>query len=122
MYGDNAYARQKVLIQSRAPQARDFTNERARKRKDGEVDEAKRAKNRTKSKVRAKVEHMFAVVKQLWGLCEGALPRLGQECVPRLHGAGVGEYLPGAPSVDGTGAPVTGESGRKRPPTSPQGQ
>jgi hypothetical protein len=33
----------------------------------GQVDEAKRAKNRSKSKIRARVEHVFAVVKRLWG-------------------------------------------------------
>lgn len=65
VYGDSAYARQKALIGSKAPQARDFTNERVRR--DGEVDEARRAKNRNKSKVRARVEHVFAVLKRLWG-------------------------------------------------------
>ena len=65
VYGDSAYASQKALIESKAPQARDFTNERVRR--SGAVDEAKRAKNRNKSKVRARVEHVFAVVKRLWG-------------------------------------------------------
>ena len=36
-------------------------------RRDGEIDETKRAKNRNKSRVRARVEHVFAVVKRLWG-------------------------------------------------------
>ena len=67
VYGDNAYASQKELIQSKAPQAKDFTNERVRRRKNGEADDAKRAKNRNKSKIRARVEHVFAVVKRLWG-------------------------------------------------------
>jgi transposase, IS5 family len=31
------------------------------------VDEEAKRKNKTKSKVRAKVEHVFAVVKRLWG-------------------------------------------------------
>ena len=65
VYGDSAYASQKELIQSKAPLARDFTNERVRR--GGELDEAKRAKNRNKSRVRARVEHVFAVVKRLWG-------------------------------------------------------
>ena len=67
VYGDSAYASQKKLIHGKAPQAKDFTNERIRKRKDGEIDEAKRTKNRNKSKIRARVEHVFAVVKRLWG-------------------------------------------------------
>jgi len=66
VYGDSAYASQKALIASKAPKAKDFTNERVRKRS-GEVDEIKRAKNRNKSRIRARVEHVFAVVKRLWG-------------------------------------------------------
>lgn len=68
VYGDSAYASQKALIGSKAPRARDFTNQRVRKR--GEVDEAERAKNRNKSRVRARVEHVFAVVKRLWGFAK----------------------------------------------------
>ncbi|WP_181202056.1 transposase, partial [Escherichia coli] len=62
---DSAYASQKALIESKAPQARDFTNQRVRKA--GEIDEVERAKNRNKSNVRARFEHVFAVVKRLWG-------------------------------------------------------
>jgi transposase, IS5 family len=64
VYGDSADARQKALIASKAPKAKDFTNERVCK---GEIAEDRRAKNRNKSKVRARVEHVFAVVKRLWG-------------------------------------------------------
>jgi len=65
VYGDSAYTSQKALIRGKAPKAKDFTNERVRKA--GQVDEVKRAKNRSKSKIRARVEHVFAVVKRLWG-------------------------------------------------------
>jgi transposase, IS5 family len=65
VYGDSAYASQKDLIQSKAPNAKDFTNQRTRK--SGEVDEVARGKNRNKSKIRSRVEHVFAVVKRLWG-------------------------------------------------------
>jgi IS5 family transposase len=65
VYGDSAYASQKELIRSKAPKARDFTNQRTRRA--GVVDEVQRGKNRNKSKTRARVEHMFAVVKRLWG-------------------------------------------------------
>jgi IS5 family transposase len=65
VYGDSAYASQKDLIASKAPQAKDFTNQRVRKGE--QVDEVQRRKNRNKSKVRARVEHVFAVVKRLWG-------------------------------------------------------
>ncbi len=66
VYGDSAYASQKELMASKAPKAKDFTNDRVKNRL-GEVDELKRAKNHNKSKIRARVEHVFAVVKRLWG-------------------------------------------------------
>ncbi|MBC3911154.1 IS5 family transposase [Undibacterium umbellatum] len=65
VYGDSAYASQKNLILSKAPGAKDFTNQRIRK--SGEIDEVERGKNRNKSKIRARVEHVFAVDKRLWG-------------------------------------------------------
>ena len=68
VYGDSAYASQKPLIQTKAPKAKDFTNQRVRKA--GEIDEVERSKNRSKSKVRARVEHVFAVVKRLWGFAK----------------------------------------------------
>lgn len=53
------------VLRGDAPHAKDFTNQRVRK--GGEVDEAERSRNRNKSKIRARVEHVFAVVKRLWG-------------------------------------------------------
>lgn len=64
VYGDSAYARQKALIRAHAPHARDFTNQRVRK---DPKDEAERSRNRNKSRIRARVEHVFGVVKRLWG-------------------------------------------------------
>jgi transposase, IS5 family len=66
VYGDSSYASQRELIRSKSPKAKDMTNERTRKR-GGEVDEVKWAANHEKSKVRARVEHVFGVVKRLWG-------------------------------------------------------
>lgn len=65
VYGDSAYASQRALILSKAPRAKDFTNQRTRK--NGAIDEVQRGKNRNKSRIRARVEHVFAVVKRLWG-------------------------------------------------------
>ena len=65
VYGDSAYASQKALIEAKAPRAKDFTNQRIRR--NGVVDEALKAKNRNKSRIRARVEHVFGVVKRLWG-------------------------------------------------------
>ena len=65
VYGDSAYASQKVLIHSKAPNAKDFTNQRYRRK--GIVDKAVQATNRNKSRIRSRVEHVFGVVKRLWG-------------------------------------------------------
>ena len=65
VYGDSAYASQKDLIHSKAPHAKDFTNQRYRR--NGVVDEAVKATNRNKSRIRSRVEHVFGVVKRLWG-------------------------------------------------------
>jgi IS5 family transposase len=65
VYGDCAYASQQALIRAKAPAARDFTNKRVRK---GSItEELERLVNRAKSRVRARVEHVFGVVKRLWG-------------------------------------------------------
>jgi len=48
------------LIASKAPQAKDFTNQRTRYA--GMVNEAVRTNNRNKSRIRSRVEHVFGVV------------------------------------------------------------
>jgi IS5 family transposase len=65
VWGDQAYKGKTALIHEHAPNALDFTNRRYRFKK--RVDEVQRAKNRTKSKVRAKVEHVFGVIKGVFG-------------------------------------------------------
>jgi IS5 family transposase len=65
VWGDQAYRGQRGVIIEHAPRAKDFTNRRYRHK--GVVDEKERAKNRTKSKVRAKVEHAFFVIKRVFG-------------------------------------------------------
>jgi transposase, IS5 family len=65
VHGDSAYSAQQELIRSKAPQAQDCTNRRVRK--GGTLEEIERLTNRAKSSVRARVEHVFAVVKRLWG-------------------------------------------------------
>lgn len=65
VWGDSAYAGQSEVIESVAPQARDFTQKKgARYQK---LSTADRAKNRNKSKVRAKVEHVFGIMKRQFG-------------------------------------------------------
>ena len=65
VWGDQGYQGQTDVIRARAPRARDFTNPSYRGR--GWVNEVEKAKNRTKSQVRAKVEHVFGVIKRVFG-------------------------------------------------------
>jgi transposase, IS5 family len=66
VWGDQAYRGQTAVIRECAPQAQDCTHRRYRY-KDGVEDEGERAKNRTKSTVRSKVEHVFGVIKLKFG-------------------------------------------------------
>lgn len=64
MFGDCAYAAQQAAIRAKASGAQDWTNKTVRK---GSVtEEFERLVNRAKSQTRARVEHVFSVVKRLW--------------------------------------------------------
>jgi IS5 family transposase len=65
VYGDSAYASQGELIKARSPKATDCTNQRPG-RSTGMAGEIGRMVNRSKSRVRSRVEHVFAVVKRQW--------------------------------------------------------
>ena len=68
VWGDSAYVGQTEVIRSVAPKARDFTQARASRHK--ALSAVERAKNRNKSKVRAKVEHPFLVIKRIFGFAK----------------------------------------------------
>jgi IS5 family transposase len=63
--GDQAYQGQRKVIHEGAPHAQDWTHRRYRYK--DRIDELERAKNRVKSKVRSKVEHVFGVMKLKFG-------------------------------------------------------
>jgi IS5 family transposase len=65
VWGDQAYQGQTEVIAEVAPRAQDCTHRRYRYKH--RIDEAERAKNRTKSTVRSKVEHVFGVMKLKFG-------------------------------------------------------
>ena len=65
VWGDQAYWGQRQVIHECAPHAQDWTHRRYRDK--DRVDELERAKNRVKSKVRSKVEHVFGVMKLKFG-------------------------------------------------------
>jgi len=68
VWGDQAYCGQSEVIEQCAPLAQDCTQRRYRYK--NRVDEAARAKNRTKSRVRSKVEHVFGVMKLKFGFAK----------------------------------------------------
>ena len=65
VWGDAAYSGQREVIQHHAPHAQSFIQTNAHRHRPLSKDE--RARNRTKSKVRAKVEHAFLVIKRIFG-------------------------------------------------------
>ena len=65
VWGDRAYQGQSETIRQCSPRARDWTQRRYRYK--DRIDEGEREKNRTKSRVRSKVEHVFGVIKLKFG-------------------------------------------------------
>lgn len=65
LWGDSAYRGQTEAIKAVAPSAQDFTNEKARRNRP--LSDDQKAKNRTTPKVHAKVEHVFGVIKRVFG-------------------------------------------------------
>lgn len=65
VWGDSAYAGQGEVIRECSPNAKDCTNNKGHRHRP--LSEQERAKNRTKSKVRARVEHPFHVIKRVFG-------------------------------------------------------
>jgi IS5 family transposase len=65
VWGDAGYQGQTEAIHAAAPAAQDMTSRRAKYK--GGVDEVERRKNRTKAKVRSKVEWPFRILKRVFG-------------------------------------------------------
>ena len=65
MKAHSAYTGQKAHIKGKAPEAKDFTHQRDRRHHP--LTKKARRTNRTKSKIRTKVEHLFAVMKNQFG-------------------------------------------------------
>ena len=67
LYGDSAYRgdKQRERLKDIAPRAKDFTNRQCKWKH--YTDEAIQAKNRTKSRIRSRVEHSIGVIKRVFG-------------------------------------------------------
>ena len=84
------------MIRQHAPKAQDFTNRRYRHA--ASWMRVERTKNRTKSKVRARVEHSIGIIKRVFGLCQGALPRAEEKHPPPAPDLSISQPVRGAPS------------------------
>jgi IS5 family transposase len=65
VWDDSAYTGQRDVIRRHTPRAKDFTQRKAHRHRP--LSEEDRARNRTKSRVRAKGEHPLLVLKQIFG-------------------------------------------------------
>lgn len=65
VWGDSAYSGQTQALKHHAPYAKDFTQKKGSLHRS--LSACERQRNRTKSKVRAKVEHVFHVMKRQFG-------------------------------------------------------
>jgi IS5 family transposase len=68
VWGDSAYTGQGKAMRKQAPNAKDFTNRKASR--NHPLSDQDKGKNRTKSKVRAKVEHPFLILKRVFGFAK----------------------------------------------------
>lgn len=70
LYGDSAYRgiKQRIKLNEISPKGRDFTNTRAYRSTPLTAQE--KESNRRKSAVRAKVEHVFLILKRQWGFAK----------------------------------------------------
>jgi len=123
VWGDGGYQGQTEAFKEAAPKAQDMTCKRTRYK--NRVDELQRAKNRTKSSVRAKVEHPFRILKRIFSF-EGALSGVGQEPPPTVRLLRSRQPLPPPQTPGRTRAelrlttPVDTSTGTQRPPTTPK--
>ena len=65
VYGDSAYRGQGPVIKKHAPQAKAFTQAKARR--NHPLTKKEKSRNKNKSRLRARVEHVFHVIKRQFG-------------------------------------------------------
>lgn len=65
VWGDSAYAGKGSVIKENAPNAKDFTQKKGSRHR--KLTDKERSRNSNKSKVRAKVEHLFGIIKGRFG-------------------------------------------------------
>lgn len=115
VYGDSASASQKAPIHSKAPRAKDFTNQRLKYQwrglRDRQGEEPHQVRCAGTGGTRVWRGH--AVV----GIWQSALSRFAEERDSCVHGRGACQHLSGAQDLDCTGASMRRENGPKGPGT-----
>ena len=100
LYGDSAYIGQKDVLKEIAPNAKDFTNKRARRNRP--LTDGDKETNRRKSQVRAKVEHPFRPLKSIYGFAKARYRGL-------VKNANRAFALLALINIDKWGRPLTGQ-------------
>jgi len=104
IYGDKAYANDEKRKQAEEDGVAWRVNRKARRGR--KLNCADKSFNRKSNRTRAKVEHAFGVVKNLWGYRKvryKGLQRLTQECVSGIYVIRAGECVYGEARTDGLG-------------------
>ena len=91
VWGDSAYQGRRAVSHALAPRARDMTHRRYRR--GGWLDPVERRKNRSKLRVRAKIEHPFLVLKAIFGFRKVCYPGIAKNA-QRLNVASALVNLP----------------------------
>lgn len=65
VWGDSAYAGKKAVLAEHAPDAKDFTQRKAHRHRP--LSDEDKARNRNKSRIRCRVEHVFGIMKGQFG-------------------------------------------------------
>lgn len=86
VWGDSAYTGQTDVIRKGAPNTLDFTHDKGTRKRPRT--DAQKARNRTKSKVRAKAEHTIVFDQAGVQIRQGALSRTAQERAPAGRSGG----------------------------------
>jgi IS5 family transposase len=108
VWGDSAYAGQAGVLSACAPYVRDFTHRRS----------GRRATNRWKSRIRARVEHPIGVIKRVFGFTKVCYRGLAKNR-HRLGRLRVGQPLHDAQAPAAPAGGVVSSDAERRPPGAP---
>ena len=87
----SAWAGQQAQIAAKAPRVKDFTNPRIRKA--AEVDARERKKNKTQSKLQARLAQAFGVLNRLWGLTQRRKRGLAKNAMRSVAAPGLADIV-----------------------------